>query len=120
MPTRQGKLSNDALSRYLEISHAQVSRMRSGSRHPSVTTIGTLEKILHWPAEDQIRLILNDKTYTQDGQEVPLGKYGRTLDAILREWAPDDPEAAVRKVNATSYSGPVSFRNVTPVFSSEQ
>lgn len=45
-----------SLSEKLDVSAAQVSRIRSGVRHPSVRVMRVISELLDWPIEEQIQL----------------------------------------------------------------
>lgn len=84
MPGRTGPISNYDLGRLLGVTHAQISRMRQGSRHPSIATMGKIEQLLGWPCGEQAELVRADTTGRERGT-----RYAQELEVWIQNYAPD-------------------------------
>lgn len=47
------------------LSHASISRIRSGTRTPTYATLWAMHKVYHWPIYDQVLAIVEDKDYAE-------------------------------------------------------
>lgn len=66
-------LTNEALGQALGVTHATISRIRSGSRLPSGEVMSAIAKLMDWPIEEQMRLKLasteDTPTYAEQFKE---------------------------------------------------
>jgi transcriptional regulator with XRE-family HTH domain len=67
-------VTNVDLGAKLGISHAQVSRLRSGDRSPTLATLVSVQKTLGWPVADQVKAF-EVGTYAA-GFEDAIKRYG--------------------------------------------
>lgn len=51
-------LTNEALGQALGVTHATISRIRSGSRLPSGEVMSAIAVLMEWPIEEQMQLKL--------------------------------------------------------------
>lgn len=55
------RVSHSQVGEKIGLSYAQVSRLRSGDRLPSIRTMLRIEAVLGWPLSDQARLHQGEK-----------------------------------------------------------
>lgn len=67
--------SNAAIATELGLTHAMVSRLRSGKRNPSVQTIGKVCAVFKWAQEAQVTA-MNDGTYAVEFEKILIARFG--------------------------------------------
>lgn len=73
-----GPLTNEQVADLIGLTHSAVSRLRSGSRQPSMKTMFTVEAAFDWPAADQIQVIALSKTAWSEKFESVLNEFSTT------------------------------------------
>lgn len=78
--------SNDAVGRLLEVSHATVSRYKSGDRFPELDVLYRISTLFEWSIDDQYRARMNG-TYADEFSKRVADH--PALGAVVKDAAPD-------------------------------
>lgn len=68
-------ITNVALGELIDLSHATVSRIRSGDRLPSVEVMAKIKDELGWSLDDQVSARLA-RRYVERFEEILVRRYG--------------------------------------------
>lgn len=65
MSEQERSMSNPEVADLLDLHFTFVSRLRSGIRQPSYTTLAKVKAVFDWPFDEQVGAILNDRYHIE-------------------------------------------------------
>lgn len=73
--------SNPTVAREIGLTYTAVSRLRSGARVPSVSTMLMIQEIFGWPCQEQMDA-RGSGTFHLAFEAMLIEKYGKELDSV--------------------------------------
>lgn len=78
--------SNEAIGRWLGVSHATISRYRSGDRFPELTVLARIAEKTGWTIDDQYKAQQNGSYPSEFAERVSAHP---SVGAVVKDAAPD-------------------------------